>query len=477
MIPVHTPFFDGLTLHDHNSPRSLHVPGHKNGRILPEIGRDYFGKIALIDQTELTGLDDLHEPEGIIQEAETMLAALYGAKASFFLVGGSTSGNLAMMHTVSQHGGRVLVQRNSHQSVFHALELFDIDPVYIEPESDPGTGLSLGVNPLELSSALRTENGISAVFLTNPTYEGYGQPLEEHVRIAHEAGAVVCVDEAHGAHLIPGASFGPESAVAAGADAVVQSAHKSLPALTMGAWLHVNGDSAMQEDIRRSLKMLQSSSPSYPLLASLDLARAFAASFEAGDWASLLSDCQHTHARLRDQGCPLAPDTIGVYTRDPVKLPFIAGAGDDPAFWARQLEAAGWFPEMATANHLLAVLPIQGPFTEEEQALAAVVKSGQVPKSRGPATESPAVSAPAERFSALRHKPAERTSWTKAAGKTAAETIIPYPPGIPLVIKGERITEKHLEAFRQGNEPENRCQRGLASYASGVLTIAEKGAE
>jgi arginine/lysine/ornithine decarboxylase len=282
-----TPLYDALMRHKEQKPVSFHVPGHKNGQIFNEKARLVFESILTIDMTEISGLDDLHSPDGPILEAEQLLAELYQVKSSYFLVNGSTVGNLAMILATCEKSDVVLVQRNCHKSVLHGLMLAEVEPVFIAPEIDEEWGLAGGVRLKDLQEALQAYPQTKAIILTHPTYHGQSNELTEIVSIAHKKNIPVLVDEAHGAHFILGSPF-PESAIKAGADVVVHSAHKTLPAMTMGSYLHVNSELINENRVAFYLQMLQSSSPSYPIMASLDLARAYLASFSAENKEILL---------------------------------------------------------------------------------------------------------------------------------------------------------------------------------------------
>ena len=235
------------------------------------------------DLTELAGLDDLHEPNGVIEEAQQLLTNLYGSDRSFFLVNGSTVGNLAMIYATCGVGDTVIVQRNAHKSIFNAIELTGSRPVLVSPVWDTNTMAAGTVAATQISRALELYPEARGVILTYPTYYGStGIDLEEIIKICHSHDVPVLVDEAHGAHFVVGSPF-PSSALTIGADVVVHSAHKTLPAMTMASFLHVKSSRVSAEKIAHYLQMLQSSSPSYLLMASLDDARAYAESYNEED--------------------------------------------------------------------------------------------------------------------------------------------------------------------------------------------------
>ena len=245
----------------------LHMPGHKR-RVPPAPGLSCYAW----DLTEIDGADDLHDAHGMLAAAMARTAALYGARRCWYLVGGSTAGLLAGIRALAPFGSAVLAARNCHKAVYHALELGHLTAHYLTPPVLPGFGVYGSVPPAAAAAALDAHPDVRCVILTSPTYEGVCSDVAAIVKICHARGVPLLVDEAHGAHYLPlAAPYGWRGgAVAAGADLVVQSAHKTLPSLTQTAWLHLNGDLADPAEVERQLDVFETSSPSYPLLASLD---------------------------------------------------------------------------------------------------------------------------------------------------------------------------------------------------------------
>ncbi|WP_198510269.1 aminotransferase class I/II-fold pyridoxal phosphate-dependent enzyme, partial [Bacillus solitudinis] len=276
MNQTSTPLIQAIQMHLNQDSTSFHVPGHKNGLVFHSGLFEDFKQVLRYDVTELEGLDDLHSPIGPILEAQQLAATFYRAGHTFFLVGGSTVGNLAMVYAICNPGDTVLVQRNAHKSVFHALKLANVKPILLAPEYDKETGHPIGVATKTFQIALSSYPEAKAVLLTYPNYYGVGLDPKEIITVAKEKNLYVLVDEAHGAHFQISDSF-PPSALSLGADIVVQSAHKTLPSLTMGSYLHVHPNQVNKvEKLQDALGMFQSSSPSYLILASLDAARAYA---------------------------------------------------------------------------------------------------------------------------------------------------------------------------------------------------------
>ncbi|SDJ34081.1 aminotransferase class I/II-fold pyridoxal phosphate-dependent enzyme [Natribacillus halophilus] len=430
------PLFEQLFQHDQRAPISMHVPGHKNGNLLSPPYSTYFEQIMRLDQTELPGLDDLHDSSGVILEAERLAARQYGCARTFFLVGGSTLGNLTMILAFFHRGEQVLVQRDVHQSVVHGLEMAGVEAIFIAPEIDRGSGLATGVSEATVAQGFACYPEARGLLLSSPSYYGYVGELEGAMAVAKRNGAHVLVDEAHGAHLHIDSAF-PVSALAAGADAVVQSAHKTLPALTMGAFLHLRSK-ADESRCRYWLQRLQTSSPSYPVLASLDVARAYNASLSG---ESIAAHLQAFRGKL-DESYP----GMVVENDDPLKLILRVPDGWNGSEWEAHLHTKGIYPELSDRRHVLLVLPLQHPRYWEGvllTALIALYEKEQLEDRHEVAFPSyPRIVSHSFREE---HRDTELIAINAAEGRKMAEEIIPYPPGIPLWIVGEAIDGSRLQ--------------------------------
>ena len=241
----------------------MHMPGHK--RNIKLLGEKLPYKI---DITEIEGFDDLHHPKSIIKEIEEKAKKIYKSKKSFILVNGSTCGILAGIRSVVNYGDKVLVARNSHKSVYNAIEVNCLNPIYVLPKIDK-YGINKNVEANDIEKILEKNKDIKLVIITSPTYEGVLSDIKAIVNIAHKYKVPVLVDEAHGAHLkfMENSNF---EALNCGADIVIQSLHKTLPALTGTAILHIKGNLVKEEDVRRELSIFETSSPSYILISSID---------------------------------------------------------------------------------------------------------------------------------------------------------------------------------------------------------------
>jgi arginine/lysine/ornithine decarboxylase len=447
----HAPLYEALINHAQKNKWSFHVPGHKNGQVFEKNAAPFFRTVLPLDVTELTGLDDLHHPEGPIKEAQDLLADFYGVDKSYFLVGGSTSGNHAMILAAFGQEDIVLVQRNCHKSVLNGLELAGATPVFLTPENDEVGGIPLGVSFTTVQKAVELYPQIKGIILTNPTYYGMQQDISDITGLIHDIGGVVLVDEAHGAHF--GLKEMPESAIHKGADVVVQSAHKTLPALTMGAFLHVNSDTIKAHRIEHALQMVQSSSPSYLIMASLDLSRLYLENLTQDDITYIVD--QSHEFRLFIDSVPhfqtVKPQEG--YTLDPLKVTVQSDREISGYKLQRLFEAVGLFTELADEKNVLFILPL-GKINELDELKEAFVKISKqlfFYKKREKTESShkvfPSISKLQLSYTAMKKMDAVLTLMEHAEGYIAAESVVPYPPGIPLISKGEKITSELLHHY------------------------------
>jgi arginine decarboxylase len=449
-----TPLYSKLVDHMRTEPSSYHVPGHKNGEVFPLLGKSLFHDLLKIDATEITDLDDLHAPEGVIKEAQDLAKELYKVEQTFFLVNGSTAGNLASIMSVCKDGEQILVQRDSHKSILNALKLTGAHPLFLTPEIDSQTGLSLGITEDDIKHAIENYPNVKAIVLTNPSYYGVSNNLCSIIKHAHAKGIPVIVDEAHGAHFILNGF--PMSSVSLGADIVIQSAHKTLPAMTMGSYLHVQGDLIDKEELSYFLSILQSSSPSYPIMASLDLARFYLFSLLGKEDYIL-----HSLKKFREEiACidgitVLNPDYVNI-SHDPLKLS-ISLDGLSGYDLQALLEQRGIYCELANEKSVLLILPLKTNFYDEKliHNLKEIAVQ-QVSQCREQAVSSfflhnfrknvHPLDVTYQEGKILKRR---RVHIDEAKGKVTARNIIPYPPGIPLFMEGEKLGEDGISYLKK----------------------------
>lgn len=461
---MNTPLFKALIEHNKRNPISFHVPGHKNGLNIQSEANHFFEQILKMDVTELSGLDDLHSPEGVILEAEQLLAELFQTRKSFFLVNGSTVGNLAMIMAVCSENDTVLVQRNCHKSVLNALRLAKVRPIFLEPEYDQDWKVATGVSADTVKEAISLYPNVRAIILTYPNYYGIVSDLEGIINQAHLHHIPVLVDEAHGAHFIIGHPF-PDSAVQLGADIVVQSAHKTLPAMTMGSYLHVNGHIVNVNKVKDYLQILQSSSPSYPIMASLDLARKYVATYTQQD----LDDLQKSIKYFKSELNAIPGIKILAYPNqqgDLLKVTIQTRCSLSGFELQKKLEEEAVYTELADPYNVLLVLPLlkEGqwyPFEETARKLKKVCKDLPFQEQKSKLTMgNQKVSELTIPYKEMDKLDSMDVPIAETIGFVCAETIIPYPPGIPLLLKGEEITNERVNQLQRLLETGARFQGG-----------------
>lgn len=267
-----TPLFDAVKKYVEDKVISFHVPGHKQGRGLPEL-REYIGEKAL--QMDANGMDDLDyltNPTGVIAEAERLMAEAFKAENAYFLVNGTTAGVQAMIMSACNPGDKVIIPRNAHKSTIGAIIVSGANPVYVQPEIDRKLGIAMAISTDSLKKAIKENPHAKAVFVINPTYHGIAPDLKSIVRIAHNHEMAVLVDEAHGAHMSFHDDF-PLTAMEVGADMSAVSLHKTSGSLTQSSALLVRGRLIKDERVRQVLNLTYTTSASYLLMCSLDIAR------------------------------------------------------------------------------------------------------------------------------------------------------------------------------------------------------------
>lgn len=466
------PIYEGLITKVNKNAQSFHVPGHKNGKISLSKSIPALTDVLPFDLTELKDLDDLHCPETMIKEAMSLATCHFGSEQTYFLVNGSTVGNLVMVLSVTQPGDYVLVPKNAHKSVINALELASVHPIFIELHycSD----LKRYTAPTLASIKLAFEKyTIKAVLLTYPDYNGTVYNLKEIITYAHEKDAIVLVDEAHGVHFSLKDSRIPESSLQMGADLVVQSAHKMAPSLTMTAYLHIGSGAVNPADVEHYLQMLQSSSPSYLFLLSLDITRHFLATLKK----EILDETFLEIKKLREilsgvNAFDLIPSHELV---DPFKLTTRIRKGYDINQALTLLEENGVDPEYATSNEILFIHGLV-PYLAFDKLLKVVdLMNRELKKVDFHDTIEDNNNQKPDKFTELVYTYQEMRKLDiveiqieDALDHVAAESIIPYPPGIPIILKGQRIKQEDLRLLNALRESkvnfQNSFRQGLKVY-------------
>ena len=435
----------------------FHMPGHKRNPAFVKLD-----PIVGIDITEIDGFDNLHRPEGVILEAQQRAATLYGACETRFLVNGSSAGNMAAvlgcLRWQQRQGKRtkLLAALNCHKSVYHALDMGGYDAVYLEPQVESSLGIYGRVTPESVEAMLRADPEIGAVIITSPTYEGIVSDISGIAQVVHAYQLPLIVDEAHGAHFGFEAYF-PETAVRQGADLVIQSLHKTLPSMTQTALLHIVGEEApWKQEVLTYYSYLQTSSPSYVMMAGMDACMAL---LEASGPALFASYRQKLEAFYRRCLHFKQVGLLRVPSQDPSKLVIYLTPVRACGKWLYDLLLNKYHlqMEMASRDYVLAMTSIcdsEEGFDRLYEALAAIVGmtlpafpvypcyvSGQTIGMQ--VWQQPQMSV---RIATDSHR--EYVAWEQSIGRISAEFAYVYPPGVPVLNRGQRICATAVEELQ-----------------------------
>ena len=423
----------------------FHMPGHKrNTRFFPP-------NLQPLDLTEIPGMDNLAAPTGIIETLQQDMAAFYGADHSFLLVNGSSAGIIAAVCATCTDGSPLAAPRNAHTSVYNAMVMSGAVPHYIMPCLTPD-GLTGGLSPAALDNIPQG----AAVLVVSPTYEGFVSDIAAIAACVHDKGGVLIVDEAHGAHFPFSPAF-PASALSQGADVVVQSLHKTLPAPSQCAVLHVKGHRVDVKKLKFFINTVQTSSPSYILMSVCDYMLRMLWR-EPAHFETYLQKLENLRGSLPGErsGAALRLSGFervgahGIYDIDPGKLLFTAHSNIDAETIANIMAADHKVQmEMAAGRHILAMTGVADTNEGFERLAAAIdALNGALSSLQGGAEAIQGLKKPAPPFFLPEmvipprqavNLPSKTIPWEAAAGQVSAQLIAQYPPGIALVAPGERI--------------------------------------
>lgn len=418
-----------------------HMPGHKRqpmGSVLDEA--------YALDITEIDNFDNLHQPQGLIAGAQERAGRLYHAEETFYLVNGSTCGILSALSAAAEAGGHILLARNSHKSAYHGVYLRSLKVTYLYPQCDE-YGIACGITAEQVKEALKRDRTIRAVFLTSPTYEGRVSEVRKIAELVHDRGLILIVDEAHGAHLGIHPAW-PENSNQAGADIVIHSLHKTLPSMTQTALLHVNGNRVNRDRLRRFLRIYQTSSPSYVFMASMEQAIAQMEAegrerFECflNRWQQMLQalgQCQRIKAVPTDDFGKLVLSVRGTDITGRQLYEILLQE------YHLQLEMSA--PEYALA--MFTVSDTREGFVRMTEALLAIDKTLK----EAPFTKETPIQNSEKEDSLLLSEAwdaeTEVVDLLESVGRRAGEFVNLYPPGIPLLVPGEKITASDAELLQ-----------------------------
>ncbi|PLZ92221.1 arginine decarboxylase [Fischerella muscicola CCMEE 5323] len=490
-----TPLLDTLKVCAERFHAPFYTPGHKRGvGISPKIA-DVFGKTVFRnDLPELTELDNLFAPAGVIQQAQELAAEVFGAAQTWFLVNGSTCGIEAAILATCNTGDKIILPRNVHSSAIAGLILSGAIPIFVNPEYDPVLDIAHSITPNAVAAALFKHPDAKAVIMVYPTYYGVCGDVQAIAQITHQYNIPLIVDEAHGAHF----AFHPQlptPALQAGADLSVQSIHKTLGAMTQASMLHIQGKRINRDRLNKALQLVQSTSPSYLLLASLDAARQQMALYGKQLMSRTLQLAKEARTRITQiSGLSILQSPLqgelggspGFISLDQARLTVTVSGLGITGFTAEEIldQQFGVTAEFATLQHLTFIISLGNTQEDIEHLVQALTKLTEM------ITSSPSLLSykaegqeiwddvfnvgasvhisPREAFFAA----TETLPISKTIGRICAETVCPYPPGIPVLMPGEMITKPALE-YLQKIQAMGGFISGCADTSLSTITVVK----
>lgn len=453
------------------------VPGHKRGRGSPELTR-FLGEACMtVDVNSMKPLDNLCHPTTVIREAEELAADAFGAKHAFLMVGGTTSSVQSMIFSVVRRGDELILPRNVHRSVINALVLTGAIPVYVNPQMNERLGISLGMAVADVEAAIAAHPSAKAVLVNNPTYYGICSDLRRIVQLAHKAGMKVLADEAHGTHFYFGEDM-PVSAMAAGADFAAVSMHKSGGSLTQSSFL-LCGQNVNPDRVRQFINLTQTTSGSYLLMVSLDMARKNLALHGRHIFRKVTGLTQYARDEINQIGDYYAygrelinGDTIFDFdvTKLAVNTLDVGLAGIEVYDILRDFYDIQ--TEFGDLGNLLAYVSVGDRDRDLERLVAALsdirrrYKRDKAVLMRQEYISPQVAAPPQEAFYAEK----EAVPLSGSEGRICAEFVMCYPPGIPILAPGERITRDILDYIRYA-KVKNCLLTGTEDPAVGTLQV------
>ena len=445
------PLLDGIAKYVRENNISFCMPGHKGGKgfVNTPKGVELYKDIIKYDITEVEGVDNLHLPTGIIKEAQSLLSDYYGSQKSYFLVNGSTSGNMAMIFSAFQEGDKVILERNCHKSIYNALIMRKLVPVYIENNIHKKFNAPLSINEEHYVETIESNPDAVGVVLTYPNYYGICSNLPKLSLIAKNKGLKVLVDSAHGAHFNATDKL-PNSAVNANVDMVVMSAHKTLPSLTQTAFLHIVSDKDIRLDmVDFYVSSFLSTSPSYILMCSMDYARYYLKYFAEEGFNQLIKLAEEFKAKINN--------LLGLHVIDKEDIKGLAwdidltryvintkyGSGSELLNFLRQEKIQG---EMNDASNVVLIFTPFNKRSDFEKLFNALEKYSkmklsvydfQVQLNHIPKLELLPWEANFRKIKSVYPREAE--------GMICGRAVIPYPPGVPVIMPGEIIDRDTID--------------------------------
>ena len=454
------PLYEALAEYRSSRVVPFDVPGHKQGRGTPEL-TGFLGKQCLsVDVNSMKPLDNLSHPTSVIKEAEALAADAFGADKAFFIVGGTTAAVQAMVMSVCKAGDSMIIPRNVHKSAINAMILCGITPIYVDPGIHPELGISLAMRAEDVERAIAGHPEAKAVFVNNPTYYGICTDLRRIVKAAHEAGMAVLADEAHGTHFYF-AKGAPVPAMEAGADMSAVSMHKTGGSLTQSSLLLLRGSRVSADYVRTIINLTQTTSASYLLMSSLDIARKALATDGRETFLRVVSLAEYARGEINKIGGYRAfsreiIDGGAVFDFDVTKLSVntlktgLAGV----EVYDLLRDDYGIQIEFGDMGNMLAIVSVGDNHYAIERLVASLSEIRRLHGKEGLALLDHEYIAPVVRMTPREafYSPSEAVAVREALGRISAESVMCYPPGIPILSPGEEVTDSALEYILYAKE-------------------------
>ena len=476
-----TPLLDAIGEFIHTEPAYFRIPGHRlqrgiSKRWTKEVGEQIFA----YDVTETPYTDDLHQAEGAIKEAQQLLSELYHTDRSFFLVNGSTCGNEAMILAGAMEGQEIMIARNAHKSAMMGLIISGAKPVYVNPKVLNEWGIQGGITAQDVEECFREHPNCKALFMVSPSYYGITSNLQEIAEVCHAHGAMLLVDEAHGGHVYFHEEL-PKGAIEQGADMCVQSMHKVTGALTQSSVLHVHSKLADLDRVSSALHIVQSTSPNYLLMTSLDCARYELAQHGTKMMQDALNLACYAREEIRKiQGFDcMGAEIIGQDGIAGLDLTRLVITAKELGLTGFDLEECFFQEyqvnmELADYENVLAIITYANTKEEIERLIDAcrniskkAINDTTVINKKWEKKQNPTLPKAPEQVMTPRQAYFAKTvqiPWEESVGRIAGEMVAPYPPGIPILYAGERISQEvweYLEQFRRDGRHMHGAENGL----------------
>ncbi|MBU3145959.1 aminotransferase class I/II-fold pyridoxal phosphate-dependent enzyme [Clostridium sp. CF012] len=478
------PLVDGVLKYIKEKNIPFSTPGHKGGLgfLKTSKGKELYENLIKVDITEVSGLDNLHCSDGIIKQSQNLLSEYYGSIKSYFLVNGSTSGNLAMIFSCFNEGDKIIVERNCHRSIFNAIIMRKLKPVYIKNKINSKYDAPFPLDKEHFLYLINKNKDAKGIIVTYPNYYGICFDLPYVIEIAKKYDMKVLVDAAHGAHF--GASvLLPENPLKMGADMAVMSAHKTLSSLTQTAFLHVGEDIDINK-VDFYVSAFLSTSPSYMLLCSMDYARFYLEEYGENDYEKLIEFCQFYRDEINSLGkfYVLGPEDLhevsenhdedtNKYTMDLTRYILNVPKGYSGHKLLDYLRVNKIQAEMSDSRNVVLIF---SPFNSEQdfKSLYRVLKDCDMDILKQEYVDLIEYDIPTSLMYPYEVMDREKTmiEVKDSAGKISAVAIVPYPPGIPIVMPGERLDDKTIAAI----EYYLKCNVTVLGINDGKVSTVEK---